>query len=78
MRQSMIPELLSRTNTKMTADENLNFSAKDIKYIIVKTEREIPEFVDFIENDLEDQFTSSERKLLVSKLISVEQIKDDL
>ena len=74
----MIPELLSRTNTKMTADENLNFSAKDIKYIIVKTEREIPEFVDFIENDLEDQFTSSERKLLVSKLISVEQIKDDL
>ncbi|MEK7200130.1 MAG: hypothetical protein AAB212_09465, partial [Bacteroidota bacterium] len=60
-------------NAKMEADERLNFSAKDIKYIIVKTEKEIPEFVDFIENDLKGQFNSFERKLLVSKLISVEQ-----
>ncbi len=59
-------------------DERLNFSAKDIKYIIVKTEKEIPEFVDFIENDLKGQFNFFERTLLVSKLISVEQIKDDM
>lgn len=72
------PELLARANAKMEADERLNFSAKDIKYIIVKAEKEIPEFVDFIENDLKGQFNPFERKLLVSKLISVEQIKDDM
>lgn len=70
-------DLLSRANARMKTEEKLNFSAKDIKYIIVKTEKEIPEFVDFIEKYL-SQFTHSERKLLVSKLISVEQIKDDM
>lgn len=67
-----------KENKKMEAEESLDFSAKDIKYIIVKTEKEIPMFVDFIENDLKDKFNTFDRKLLVSKLISVEQIKDDI
>lgn len=71
-------KLLSKANAKMEANEKLIFSATDIKYIIVKTEKEIPEFVDYIESELVEQFTAFERKLLVSKLISVEQIKDDM
>jgi len=51
---------------------------KNIKYIIVREEDEIPEFVDFIEEDLKDKFKMPERKLLVSKLISVQQIRDDM
>jgi hypothetical protein len=57
----------------------LKFSASDIKYIIVKSEKEIPDFVEYIEKDLADRFPNEkERKLLVSKLISVDQIDDDV
>ena len=57
----------------------LNFSARDIKYIIVKSEKEIPDFVEYIEKDLAKRFPDEkERKLLVSKLISVDQIEVDV
>jgi hypothetical protein len=69
---------LIEENMKMENGAQLTFKAKDIKYIIIKKEFEIPEFVDFIENDLKEQFEEHERKLLVSKLISVQQIRDDM
>ena len=57
----------------------LNFSARDIKYIIVKSEKEIPDLVEYIETKLVNRFPNEkERKLLVSKLISVDQIDDDV
>lgn len=57
----------------------LKFSASDIKYIIVKSEKEIPDFVEYIEKDLAHRFPNEkERKLLVSKLISVDQIDVDV
>ena len=50
--------------------ERLGFSLKDIKYIIVKHEKEIPEFVDIIEDDLKIKFPNDkESKILLSKLI---------
>lgn len=64
-------------NVEMQKRDGLTFEAKDIKYIIVRLENEIPEFADFIESQL-TQFKMSDRKLLVSKLISAEQIKDDM
>ena len=70
--------ILKKENKKMQEDEKLIFNAKNIKYIIVREEDEIPEFVDFIEEDLKDKFKMPERKLLVSKLISVQQIRDDM
>lgn len=69
--------LLENINAQMQREEKLTFEAKDIKYIIVKRENEILEFADFIETQL-TQFEPSEKKLLISKLISVEQIKDDM
>jgi hypothetical protein len=68
---------LDNRNASMQEADKLTFDAKDIKYIIVKRENEIPEFADFIESQL-TQFSESDRKILVSKLISVEQIKDDM
>lgn len=57
----------------------LKFSANDIKYIIVKSEKEIPDFIQYIEKDLANIFPNEkERKLLVSKLISVDQIEVDV
>ena len=71
--------LLEKVNLKMQRDERLIFKAADVKYIIVKEEKEIPGFVRFIEEDLTKQFKKPEdRKLLVSKLISAEQIADDM
>lgn len=70
--------VLENENKKMQEVEKLIFDAKNIKYIIVSEEDEIPEFVDFIEGDLKSQFKAPDRKLLVSKLISVQQIRDDM
>lgn len=57
----------------------LRFSARDVKYIIVKSEKEILDFVEFIEKELIVRFPNEkERKLLVSKLISVDQIEEDV
>jgi hypothetical protein len=70
---------IKKANLEMQGKSKLNFVAKDIKYIIVKTEKEIPAFVEFIEKDLKDRFPNEkERKILVSKLISVDQIGDDM
>lgn len=69
---------LDKANAEMQVNERLIFKAKDIKYIIVKKESEIPELVNFIEKGLSNEFDENERKLLVSKLISVQQIEEDM
>ncbi len=73
-------DTISKANEQMKKNkERLGFKLNDIKYIIVKHEDEIPEFVDFIEKDLKIKFPNErERKILVSKLISVNQIDDDI
>lgn len=70
--------LLQRANEKMMLDEKLTFGAKDVKYIILKKENEIPDFVNYIERELKSVFGKDDRKLLVSKLISVEQVREDM
>ena len=69
--------ILDSRNTLMQREDKLTFEARDIKYIIVRNEDEIPDFADFIEKSL-NQFELPERKLLISKLISVQHIKDDM
>jgi len=69
---------LEKANNEMQENDRLMFKAKDVKYIIVKRESEIPDFVSFIETKLIKDFDEKERKLLVSKLISVQQIKEDM
>jgi hypothetical protein len=82
---NVIPEaevrdnIIQVQNADMQNTATLPFKAADVKYIIVKTEREIPEFVNFIEKDLSIRFPDvRDRQLLLSKLISVEQIRDDI
>jgi len=80
----VLPEKLTQgtdieeENKKMIEKHSLRFTARDIKYIIVRRESEIPYFVKFIETKLKKQFNLSDRKLLVSKLISAEQIREDM
>lgn len=72
------PNVLDEGNRKMSESNKLHFRAIDVKYIIVKKQSEIPEFFKFIDTDLKEMFNESERQLLMSKLISVEQIRDDM
>jgi hypothetical protein len=70
---------IDEANANLKKSHKLEFSAKDIKYIVVKDENEIPEFVDFIYKKLKNRFFNiNDRKILISKLISVNQIEDDM
>ena len=73
-------KLISRSNDEMKAKEHrLGFETKDVKYIVVRTEGEIKRFAEFIQNSLSDEtFKENEKNLLISKLISAEQIKEDM
>ena len=67
-------------NEKMKKNEHkLGLEVKDVKYIVVRTEAEIKIFADFIQTNLRNVFKNEdERNVLVSKLISAEQIKEDM
>ncbi len=56
----------------------LGFKVEDVKYIIVRTEAEIPKFAEHIQKRLKKIYTEKEISLLVSKLISAMQIKEDM
>lgn len=56
---------------------SITFSPKDIKYIFVKNDSDIPDMVNFIQNELEN-FPSVDLKVLVSRVTSLESIKRDL
>lgn len=73
-------KLIQFENKKMEEKEHrLRFGIHDIKYIVVRTESEIKKFADFIHTNLNAVFPNSdERNLLVSKLISAQQIKEDM
>lgn len=56
---------------------SLKFSPADIKYIFVKNDSDIPEVVDFI-NDNFDQYPLSDLKVLNSRIVSLRTIEADL
>ena len=71
---------IKNLNSDMDARIYLRFFVSDVKYIIVKRESEIPYFVKFIEDELAIRCrgTEDELRLLATKLISAEQISEDM
>lgn len=55
----------------------LIFTPSDIKYIFVESDDEIPEIVDFINNNL-DSWPLSDLKILTSRIVSLNTIYNDL
>jgi len=55
----------------------LKFSPRDIKYIFVKYDSDIPNIINFIQSDL-DHYPSSDVKILLSRVTSLESISHDL
>jgi hypothetical protein len=55
----------------------LKMSPKDIKYIFVETENDIPEIIEFIQSKLV-KYEKTERDILMSRVISIERINEDI
>jgi len=55
----------------------LTFSPKDVKYIFVKNDADIPDIINLIQNKL-DQYPAAELKVLMSRVISLESIQSDI
>lgn len=56
-------------------DMQLAFEANDIKYIIIKDEHERSSFCDFIL--MSNHFSEKEKKVLISKILTIKQIEED-
>jgi len=69
-------DLLHQANGSLPPDARIRFSPRDIKYVVVSREDEIPSIISWIE-DVKDRFTPEEVKLLVSRVISAAQILED-
>ena len=70
-------ELLSSYNGLAAVVSPLQFTAKDIRYIFVKLDKDIPKIIDFIQAKL-THYTERDRKILASRIISLKSINVDL
>ena len=65
-------------NIKLASHLKLNFDPSDIRFIIVEKESEIPDLLSEMEDVFGSRSTLNEFKLLSTRLISLEQILEDL
>lgn len=70
-------KLLEAENLKSKNNYSVKVSPSDIKYIFVKTDNEIPDMINFIQSEL-DHYSSSEIKILMSRVVSLETISRDM
>lgn len=70
-------ENLAGRNNETKNNCMLQFSPKDIKYIFVKRDSDIPDIINFIQAEL-DHHPSSEIKVLLSRVTSLESISRDI
>ncbi|MBJ6136394.1 abortive infection system antitoxin AbiGi family protein [Marinobacter litoralis] len=68
---------LEENNNKTKQNCMLKFSPNDVKYIFVKKDSDIPDIINFIQAELDD-FPSSEVKVLLSRVTSLESIRRDM
>jgi hypothetical protein len=71
------PDLLESYNQETKSKCSLIISPGDIKYIFVKKDSDIPDIINFIQTEL-DHYSSSDLKILMSRVVSLESISSDL
>ena len=69
-------EIRNQANEKLRKNFTLSFTPKDIEYIIVKTKSEIPSIINDIMS-IKSKYSEDTRRLLLSKIISCENIGSD-
>ncbi|MGY1488689.1 abortive infection system antitoxin AbiGi family protein [Methylobacillus pratensis] len=63
---------------KLTKEHcTLKFTPKDVKYIFVKKDSDIPDIINFIQVEL-DQHPGADQKILMSRVVSLESLSEDL
>lgn len=67
---------LDSANTLMSEKYRVRINPANIKYLLVSTDNEIPDLVNFIESEL-DRFTARDIKMLITRISSFESIQDD-
>lgn len=70
-------ECLNQHNQSSKEHSSLKFTPKDVKYIFVKNDSDIPDMINFIQTDL-DHYPSADLKVLMSRVISLESIQLDM
>lgn len=70
-------EKLKSENDKTKAHALLKFSPKDIKYIFVKADADIPDIINFIQTEM-DTHPNADLKVLMSRVTSLESISNDV
>lgn len=72
-----INEIDLRANNELLKDHKLSFEPDDIEYLIVKNEIERSDLISNIQN-IKSKYTEDKRLILISKVISAEQILTDI
>lgn len=70
-------EDLDEANERTKSDAMLRFNSRDIRYIFVKSDSDIPDVINFISSEL-DQIIASDQKILMSRVLSLESLREDL
>ncbi len=70
-------EKLEKFNDLAAQKAKLEFTTKDVKYLFVKSDADIPDLVNFINVKL-DKFPAADLKILTSRIISVDTIAKDI
>lgn len=69
---------LSIHNEKVRRLAPLEFSVDDISYLFVKSESDVVELVNFIQEKLRDEVDSKVRSLLLTKIYALDNLKKDV
>ncbi|VVE66968.1 hypothetical protein PCA31118_02423 [Pandoraea captiosa] len=68
---------IEKANTKTLEHCLLKFSPKDVRYIFVKADADIPNIINFIQEKL-DHYPGADQKVLMSRVVSLESLSEDL
>ncbi len=69
--------VIDDANSKTKNYSSLKLTPQDVRYIFVKSDSDIPEMINFIQSSL-DHFSNVDLKILMSRIISLESISEDL
>lgn len=71
-------EEISKLNKSTWDNAMLRFEADDVKYVFVKCNKDIPKIIDIIQKIKSDRFSDEQKKLLFSRVISLENLREDM
>lgn len=71
------PDQISYANDLTKEHCMIKFGPRDIRYIFVKTDADIPDIVNFIQAEL-DMYPGVDQKILMSRIVSLEGLSQDV